>query len=267
MIPILLKGASTDNGLSGSIWGNFPIDAVKSDPRKGNFFFDDFNTLNVLSLTNVFSQDHYTAVATSGGLIRKSTTLPSCIELFGTADNDEISLERGVPVTSTGSHKITAGTGPALCFEARINKIVVSEVADLFIGLGTAGIGATGDVLFTDTVGTMTTTFNQIGFHTLNSGSALTTCLQKATVAERTPVAAKTLVADTFTKIGFRYDPLSDKPLIWYVDGVEVDSITSDTITTFPTAALMNLCIVHKNGGAADNILRLDWWAVGQLSA
>lgn len=248
-----LGSADTSQGPSQSIWRDCPSSEYMLDPNKGLHVFERFHSFGGAVVTNVGTHGRgYKSFESTSSSIRQINTVPggAIAYLSNGADNDVMVLEAGYGYG--GPYSITAGSDTQLWFETRIRPNAtydVSAAKDFFVGLGTKGMSAAATTLFSDTAGTMTTSgVDLIGFQLLNSGSALKTTLQKAGATQRTAVAASTLVASTWVKVGFKYGKNLGlgKKLIWYVDGLEVDSITDDTISTFPTAAFLTFLTAFK---------------------
>ena len=77
-----------------------------------------------------------------------------------------------------------------------------------------------------------------------------------------------TLVADTWTKIGFLYDPTqvdATKRIRFFQDGTEISAANSTQLanaTLFPDTGLMSPMILYKAGNGT-GVLRCDWLAAG----
>lgn len=275
------QGANTNRGPSPNIWGDCPWIDIQNDPNLGYCMWDDF-----LSYSSTVSSNLGTGSGSSCGGYRTYETNSCSIKMLNTvtggaiglltagSDNDVVGIEAGGG--NGGAYILTAGTGPKLWFETRFRLPTLDDGTtgkDLFVGLATKGMTAAATTLFSDTAGTMATTaIDLVGFGMLNSATALKTTLQKNGAAQRTVVAAATLVAATFVKVGFIYDAKgvknSSDVLTWYVNGVKVDSITDDTIATFPTALYLTpTCIFKLQGSDAGAGLDMDWWRCAQLSS
>jgi len=79
-----------------------------------------------------------------------------------------------------------------------------------------------------------------------------------------------TLVADTFIKLGFVYDPAAEptKRIKVYVDGVEQSTYVTATdiaTATFPDGEEMAPMAYVSAASASDGILTMDWWRIAQL--
>ena len=73
------------------------------------------------------------------------------------------------------------------------------------------------------------------------------------------------MVADTWIKLGFVFDPeaIPAERITWWVDGVAQTTFvtqTQATAATFPDAEPMGLCLLTKVGGAVAAQVDIDWW-------
>lgn len=79
-----------------------------------------------------------------------------------------------------------------------------------------------------------------------------------------------TLAADTYIKLGMRFDP-RDNYLRFFVNNVEASSsklIPDDTGTDFPADVPLGfVCGMSVGTAASDNTLTIDWYRIGQLIA
>lgn len=271
MYKVQYRGLAGD-GFSPKIWSKVKLLEMWMDNALGYVNADEFLSFGGTVTSNVGSY------ASQGGAYKSFETTSCAISQLDTvaggaitllsngADNDTIVLERGSG--NGGSFLYTAGTGKRLYYETRIRPNAawdVSAAKDLFVGLITKGMSAAATTLFSNTAGTMTGAgVNAIGFTLLNSGSALKTCLQKGAVV-RTPVAAATLVAGTWNKVGFyvnHEDPTYQ--LRYFVNNVQVDAV-ADTNTAFPTALqLVEAFALKLQASDAGSGLDLDWYRAAQ---
>jgi hypothetical protein len=113
---------------------------------------------------------------------------------------------------------------------------------------------------------------DMVGFWVLEAaGSALKYGWKKAGQTAQTLGTAATLVADTFVKVGWAYDPSPHIPpakrLSFYVNNAELSLYGTDTTlaaATFPTGEELGMLFGHKNGSAAAKTSSIDWWAAYQ---
>lgn len=267
------KHASDNSGRgpSGALWGNVPFEESLIDPDVGYAFWDDFVAFNGLltSTTGDYSsaggyssyQDASNTIAQLatevGGVVRIATD---------TTDNDESWLQLGGSAAVFG--KLAASGGKKFVFETRIRTNAIAS-RNLFVGLAEEGFAAADAI--TD-AGAMVTTKDFIGFRSLEGDAAgLDTVYQKAS---QTTVVVKddlqTLVADTWYKVGFIYDPSYYNPakrIRFFVDGVEAaDGVNSSAFddATFPGGEEMTAVWGVKNGTTTATQLDIDWVRIWQ---
>lgn len=268
-------GSSTHNGLSEEIWHDFPISDKLKDPSCVFDFFDDFeNTATMNSATAVLNTkyDHISdtgvvinglADVAAGGTV--DTGFRGAVEFNIDSDNDIAAIQFGGASFFISD---TAGDERQFWFEARV-ALSQLTTQSLFIGLAERDMTASGDVVFSD--GGAIADISCLGFrileavpsewdaiHQLNGGGG-------EVVVKNT---AQTAVALDFYKFGMRYVPaakaLDSKILTYFVNGVEVGSLTTIAIATFPDAVGLAPLFVMK-AHAATKDARMDWWRIAQL--
>ena len=266
-------------GPSANVWKNVapPDGAGFPETSSGNpshGFYDDFVAGSDTSL-----ESGYILLQTATGTVLQIASeqgSPGIRRLTSAADNDEavIQLGNGLDI---GPY---VPLNKALAFEARVRVNAAAIVAGdhgFFCGLWTGGAagGAIANLMFA-AGDTIYATANLIGFqHLVGESTALDAVYQKTGLVKQDGAVntdldtAHTLVADTWVKLGFRFDSTSPRKLVWYVDGVEVCSIgeTEVAAATFPDAAtdLMQPTIGARGVDATSALIDIDWWAVAQL--
>lgn len=265
-------------GLSGEVWKHFAPPSGAGFPRtaSGNpahGFYDDFVSGSDTSL-----ESGYILLQTATGTvlqIASQQASPGIRRLTSAADNDEAVIQLGngldigpyVPLSKT------------LCFEARVRVNAAAIVAGdhgFFVGLWTGGAagGAIANLMFA-AGDTIYATANLIGFQHLAAESTALDAVYQKTGQTKVDGAVDTdldtvhtLVADTWVKLGFRFEPTRPRKLVWYVDGVEKCSIPEASIAAaaFPDATtdLMQPTIGMRGVDATSAYLDIDWWAVAQ---
>ena len=285
-------------GLSSRIWGRLPIKNW-SVGLGGRYYFDDFlnfgganiasaagtispttttdidndtkaNNSNA-SLVNAITRaatgyDIYTDVGvTIAGLATESTGV---IEVAGNdADNDE-----GIMQTGGGSGNMVAidATGAGrIAFECRIKKASIGDNGlSFFVGLAEEGLAAADTLV--DNTGALASK-DMIGFSVLqDNGEELDFTWRTAGQTTQVHANVADMVADTYMKMGFLYDPGNhpdDKKIKIFIDnGVEESVYVTQTnldAATFPDDEELSLLLATKVGTAAESKLQMDWWALG----
>jgi hypothetical protein len=276
-----LGSERTDRWFSPNIWGDCPIEAIKNGTVIGRFFQDDFvgpcpNTDAGLyegagespGLGYLFYGD------TGVTLKAQAAVEEGVVEVAGNdADNDESVMSTGSPSWVVSD---TAGDDKKLWFEARVKKAsITDEGLGMFIGLGWDhgdGVSVAKTLCLTDDEADLGA-FSFLGFHVDLSDADTLNFAYKAegqTAVDEAIAAVDTLVADTFVKVGFVYDPnaSASQRIKVFVNNVRnATGITATNIATatFPDAEPMALVWASKVGTAAESKAQLDWWRVAQL--
>jgi hypothetical protein len=192
-----------------------------------------------------------------------------------TTDGDTVALQYGGSVTAPYGcfpFNVIPSMSGDLVFEARLKLSAITAArGNWFIGLaGAAGVAPIATAVPITSSDAFVTTLSLLGFGQLTAQSSLTSLFYErasGTVAEKTSVA--TLVADTYIKLGFRWDSATQTLTPW-VDGSPVASKLLDTSVTgatpWPNDYMTPIVVVEEIGTAA-RTLTLDWWACAQLRA
>jgi hypothetical protein len=269
------KGDNAHNGLSQSIWADFPISDSLKDPTCVNDVFDDFENMPTFNSATAVLSDKYGYISDTGVVINGLATVADAdslttgykgaVEFNIDSDNDIAAIQWGGASVFLSD---TAGDERKMWFEARVATTTV-VTQSLFIGLAERDMTASGDVVFSD--GGAIADISCVGFrileadsdgwdaiHQLNGGGGEVVVLNEAQVG----------VATTFYKFGMKYVPsgeaLDNKILTYYVNGVEVASVTSIAIATFPDAVgLAPLFVMKAHAATLD--ARMDWWRCAQV--
>jgi len=244
------------------IWADCPTAQLMHDPGLGFFHHDDFRGYTETATT----------VGSSGGLptFEGNTTITmvasgdqgSALQLFSTDDNQEASLQVG----ETGTMSI--GDAGKLWFEARIKKSSVS-VTSCFVGLAQAGAGVAD---FINDANADFADVSLIGFNVFEADpDAFDFTYQNSGQAFNTLIGdAKVVTADTYTKLGFVYDPsaIDAEKIKVYVDGVEQSTYVTQALmdaAAFPKGDSICPLIAIKAFSNTDGSVTLDWWRAAYL--
>ena len=171
----------------------------------------------------------------------------------------------------------TAADAKKLWFEARFKiSTIADDVSSFFIGLAAAarcadkgvfqaGQGATVDSALADAA--------MIGFWRPDAdGDGLSAAYHaNGQTASEIISDAHTLVADTYVKAGFVYDPDFDaaQRIKFYINGTEQTTYITSTLiaaAAFPDAEAMSPVVgIMNDDGSTASTLTLDWWRCAQL--
>lgn len=274
MAVYLNHGSAGSTGPSPILWQRADVLAAIHDPSKALHLFDDmaaFNGLLTSTTGDYTGTVGYSAYQDASDTITQLATESTGVVRIATdgTDNDESWLQVG---GATGvCCKIASSGGTKLIFETRIRMDTIAS-RNIFVGLAEEGFAAADAI--TD-AGAMVTTKDFIGFRSLEGdATGLDTVYQKA--SQTTGVVkddAQTLVADTWYKVGFIFDPLVgnvNKAIKFFIDGVELaDGIALSVLAaaTFPDGEEMSPVWGVKNGTTTATKLDIDWWRLLQVRA
>lgn len=257
---------TSSRGPSFALWKDCPWSSIDNNPTLGIRFFDDFVNFPTHSADS--NTTGYASYIDTGNTITQAATAGGVAVLAtDTTDNDGPVLQAGGG--TGGSFQITTATAGKLWFEARISCDTIADSA-IALGLGAPNMTADNGVLVDDT-GALGTSLGFIGVIAPSDSSStlvFKAAHVKASGTATYPVTGlKTLAADTWCKIGFKFDPTEDS-ITWYIDGTAnattLDVSTAGT-TDFPAGVLLSPVIALKNGTGAARLLRIDWWRCAQL--
>lgn len=276
--------------LSPSLWKGFapPVGGVFPGTQSGNpvlGLFDDFNgwgqTAALSTSTTYFQSNGITYLGYNDTTVVPTapavpTTTPAVDEngpgvislQADTTDNDLAAIMAGCG-TMVPFHVIPSRM-QELVFECRfkissIHETATSGETNLFLGLAGTGACANSGVWVDDSASMASNDF--LGFTRMGAmSSTLDFKYQRVSGTESQKDDVCTMVADTWTKVGFRYHASRKQCSIW-VDGTEVTSArVSSTITgATPWPSLyMNFLAAVQYQATTSHVLYLDWWACAQ---
>jgi hypothetical protein len=274
------KGVTT-RGLSPALWGDAAKWVADMAAGRCGFLMDDFIAGPYIAATG--SNGLWYAYLDTSNLITKPTsaTLASgemglCSLYADASDNDSPAMcLAGGNIGAPFKISDTAGEDFKLAFECRFQVTsVADDVQAIFLGLGEEGIPAN-DCMVDDT-GVMADK-DYIGFNSVhvNSGTTGTNAIlrfayRKSGQTAQTKIAAlQTMVASTWYKVGFLYDPaeVAAKRIKVFLDGDEQSTYVTETniaTATFPDGEEIVPTFISKAGTGTASSLILDWMAVGQ---
>lgn len=283
-----LGSALTTRGPSPAIWWDCPEMAIRNGEIDGIADGDDFTSLlfeDTVVSTTVGNYREYIDTSNTIRLVADTTTTfgGQLALITDATDNDGPVIVRMGPNAASsalGPYMIGNSVGASfpLWFEARIKVAsIADDVTALFCGLfqnaGAAGAAAN-DGCLEDNTGDIVDSKSCIGFRTkhVNSGTAGTNALldfvyqDSANTAPTVSIASvATLVADTFIKVGFKYDPKAPaaNKIKCFINNIEQSTyITTALIdaAAFPENDALAFTLCQKNGSSAGGTLTIDWW-------
>lgn len=267
-------------GLSPALWGD-PAKLV-SDQELGkcSFRLEDFlgwsaHTVNT-NATIQADTGSWKVIGSANTLINPPATVDLATGECGilvvsgaTTDNDEIYVARPyewLKPDTTYTNKIY--------FEARLKRDVLTDATASW----TVGLSKVSDVvaaMLTDGTGALEAAVDFIGFQGLTDDADHVDFIYQATGQTQVVVLANaaTLVANTYIKLGFLYDPTpgDGNCLKFFVDGVQIN-IAANTVSsaniaaaTFPNdVPLVEMFGFIMNGTGNACYTSLDWIAAAQ---
>jgi hypothetical protein len=270
-----LTGQGTMRGLSPNIWSRLAGGMLSPDGQLNGYFNgDDFtsfgDTYAVAANLGRYAGEAgaYRSYEDTGGSITQLATAVGGVVAIATdgTDNDEMWLQPGHATSVFG--KIDVSAPKMFLFEARVKISSVADSTNWYCAMTEEGTAAADTISDAGALGDKDT----VGFWVLEAdGDALKYGWKKAGQTAVTNAYSTALVADTFYKLGWAYDPSPhispSKRLTFYVNNVEQTSYGTDTTlaaATFPTGEELNFLFGHKNGSAAAKTSSIDWWACYQ---
>jgi hypothetical protein len=276
----------TTRGPSPIIWGDCPwmeIQAQVAQGSGGHAFFDDFlSSYDVAAGQDVFIGPYNVFTETGASLAGGTDTTGTVAEglsvqtlIGGTTADANCNVQLGGGASFIVSD--TAADAKKLWFEARFKiSTIADSVSSFFIGLGQADRAAA-DAVFTTTQGATVDSavadVALLGFWRPDAdGDGLSTMYGAASqTAQEVLDDAFTLVADTYVKAGFVYDPaaIAANRIKFYFNGAESATYITGTnieAATFPDAESMSPVVsIMNDDGSTASTLTLDWWRIAQL--
>lgn len=280
-------GPGSHRGLSGNLWGNcnFLNNAMgglyspSGAPGDSGFFvvenFLNFAVGEAVSsnvATYIGDAGGYTSYEDTGSTVTQlSTTAGGVIEIATDAtDNDECWLQGGyaASVLSAISNTSSSDYYKKTWFECRF---AIDQIAsgNFFIGLAEQGAAAEDFITDGDA---MADDKDFIGFQQLAGDvDGLDVVYNKDSGTDVVVIdVAQTLVATTFYKAGFFFDPdaPASKKIKYFIDNTEQSTYTTatnmDDSTNFPGGEEMHFIAGVKNSTTTAKKLSVDWWAFAQ---
>lgn len=267
--------ADTKRKPSSSIWHDCNIQEIRAGFVDGFIVEDDFMELPITAVTSQATSGKY-MIASTTGTVTAGAGPGGEVALTTAADNANASIGfYSFPFKLNSSQK-------KLWFECRFKtSTIANTVADMFVGL-MDNVAISTVCPITATTGTsnnglnaLATTMNAVGFFhpgaavSGSGGSTMSSFYQANAV---TPVAVGanivTLVADTYIKLGFVYDPV-DLYLRFYTNGVEDSNkklLGAAAGTDFPDDVYMGFVFAQVGTASTSGLGTLDWVKCVQLA-
>ena len=274
----LNRSSDTSRLPSPAVWGDFPWLAIQAGELNGVLFADDFADFPLVGTqTTQINHGRYKLYAASGCSIAPVSAVNS-VELGGGAlaintdtDNDEASIAQSYPgFLLTG---LNSNSGK-LCFECcYAQKSVATNMASTFIGLAETELFTLGSNVPHNSGDAIDASGALIGFRIEEDGLGVVDTVYSDRATSFTNVGdteGGTLVAYTFKKLGFVYDPeKSSNCITFFADNVELSTKLSRStltgLTNLDANALGLLWSVAADSAGTSFSGYLKWWRCGQL--
>ena len=280
--------AHTGRWLSPALWAKCPLEMVAAGRADAYPDGDDFKWM----ATEDGSDDAtlpsgYQKYIDTSNTIRvvaaTETIYYGALALTTDATDNDAPVIHRVIGTNAGSSVVapvvitdTAGSAFPLYFEARLKKASVTDNQCAFaIGLvgGIHTAVAANNGLLEDNTGDIVDSISFIGFRAKHdNGEELDFVYQDGgqTAPVETIANIAALSADTYFKVGFRFDPNADssKRITIYYNGMPQSTYVTATniaATTFPKGDMLAFCAGMKNGEATATSMTIDWWKMVQV--
>ncbi len=275
MLHTIYKGQPSGAGLSPKLWSEMRNVGLSPDGyAAGNYAGDNFMGFGIGTAVNtnvgyyVSEGGTYKSFEDTGGSIAGTPGVGGQVLLSVDADDDqECWLQHGSSGGTLGAISSVAGSDKLTIFESRFK--ISTLVGNMFIGLTEEAFAANDAITDAGALASK----DAIGFFvTEGAGSTLTFVYRKAGQTMQTVIAsAATLVADTWVKVGFAYNPAAknDEKIKIFVNNTELSTYvtrammytdsTATPSTTFPDAQQLTFSAGIKN--VTDiKTMTLDWW-------
>lgn len=255
-------GLEDDNeGLSGALWGGIPLQEILGgNPELGRVIYKSFD--NCPTITSTATVDGLYAYADSSCTVAPDADAPGVLELTTTnSANNEVHVTSSANAAPFAA--ISSTSPKTIVFEARVNLSSVADEAAL-VGMAEPGFAANSGLA--DTTGAIADK-DFVGFQVLVAApTAWDAIYHKAGQTQaQVLAAAHTQVANTFVKLGWRYNAVSGV-LDYYVNGAWVATVSDVSVTAFPDGELLAPIFSVKTFASAAKVLRVDWFCCAVLT-
>lgn len=254
--------ANAGAGLS-AFWQDCPLQASMIDPGVGYGMQDDFIDLGLSpTITTIISgQGRYLLFGSAGATITPDAALGGGLVITEATDNESVSI-----TTKQTPFQIESSKG-SLWFEARIktSTITTAEQAWLIGLMDTTAQTATVPITATGAIADI----NFVGFHHPEANTTAFDASYKANTVTAVEVNSNigTLVADTYVKLGFKFDS-SNNVLSFYVNGAlqaASKTIGAAAGTDFPDDVTLAPVLAMTLANSAAETVTMDWWKCFQV--
>jgi len=259
-------GTTTGRGPSPAIWDDCPVLSLMINGTDGFYCYEDFILGPDVAANNAASIEGQVSVYTdaNSATIKLLTdeTVGAVSLAPGATDNEDAAIALG---GITGAcYAFSQSDAKAFWMEARLKKTATtaSKLA-WFFGLIEEGCLAADGVLADNDMATK----DLIGFHQVEGDTTTVDTIHDTATGTITQVkdAAVTIVADTYVKLGMKFNPTT-LVLTFYKDGVPLADTVLASATNFPDGEEMCPVIAVRSVSATSpGDLTVDWIRVAWL--
>lgn len=271
--------ADTGRGRSPKVWEDFPWENIQAGVVDGVADFEDFTRGGLLTAPSADAAEanlvEYGLSAFSTDASNISLGNPTWTNSSGSQDLGTLILAETTTAESTSvrrasaPYRISANFG-LLCFEARIkiSSVATNEISFALGLMEDTAVALQVPLLVSSTHALADKNF--VGFHKPVADTTTFDATYKANGVTAVEVngAIGSLAADTYVKLGFRFDP-RDNYLRYFINNVEQATaklIPDNTGTDFPADVPLGFVLGLGVGSAAsDNTLTCDWFRIGMV--
>ena len=271
---------ATDRGYSGGLWADCPvtISDLDNNPSLGWYHDDDFVDFGLPGTqTTEINLGRYKVYNTGAGKVI-TDAMPHDSTPMGLGGIISMLCDTAGDQSVIGTHACPfslASTAGKLWFEARIaTTSIATAMTHIFIGLGNnvdVTFGAAIPLADADATGTAVAL---LGFTRLEDGLGVlnTSYTDEAATYTHVQAGAGAIVAETWIKLGFKFDPNGGSGAIqFYVNGVKCTTALSATIlaalTHLDASGLGLVFSQFADASGTANYAYLDMWRCIQLAS
>ena len=263
---------------SPAIWADCPVKDLIENPGLGTYFFDDFQDFPLDGTqTTQIGHGKYKVFNTGGGKVSRISAVNS-VELAGGAlriqvdtDNDSGSIAQSFPSYFMSGVK---STGPKIWFECCVAQSAIpTNNIGWMVGLAEVELWTLATGVPFNGGDAITNGAAFIGFRAEEDGLGVVDTVYSDRATSFTNIGdteAGTMVANTFRKFGFVYDP--DKTtncVTFFANNLELTTKYSKTdlvaLTNLDANMLGIIAAVVSDSAGTTTDWWMKWWRVAQL--
>lgn len=264
------SGALTNAQPSPNIWSKVPWELARLGQIRAIAHHEDFANPSVYASATV--QAGVKTYQDTGVTVQGLSGLGGILQIAGAdAAGDDGAIEFMGGGTA-GAFSISSSAPLKFALEMRVKSTLIAQGG---LALGAAEPGFAANAALADTTAALSDK-DFVGFHMANASASTSGTLNavyrksgQAATNAGTAVAAQTLAAATWVKLGLLYEPYYAQAngthrLTWYVNNVQVQSFTDIDAATFPDGELLTPVLTLKSLDTNQKLAQIDWFRVFQ---